>query len=151
MAQLVATFIDKSRERSVVTMPIDDQGGSVTITDIGSFVTTLESALNGVSLATLYSIAFRQQFVDDEDATPASPYAQREAGIRIFYHDTAGSKRTVTVPAPDMANCDLVAAGDEFDLTDTEMAALVTWIEANVTVDGNAVTVDKAVYIGRNT
>lgn len=151
MSELVATFIDVSGEKSTATLNMNDQGGSVTITDIASLVTTAETALNGVSLATLFSVAFRQQFVDDPATLPASPYAQREAGMRFFYHsNVTGKKGRLTVPAPDMANCALLAGTDLFDPADTEVAALITWIESYVTINSEAVTVDSVMYIGRN-
>jgi hypothetical protein len=87
-----------------------------------------------------------------EDASsPSSPYANREAGARVFYHnDTSNEKGRVTIPGPDLANVDIQAGSDLFDLTDTEMASLVTWLEANAEYDGESITVDRAVLVGRN-
>lgn len=149
-AQLSATFMDVSGEKSITTVNIATQGGSVTITDIASFVTTLETALNGVSLATLYALSFRQLFVDDPADLPTSPYAQREAGMRVFFHNTQGEKGHLTIPAPDMANCDLLAGTDLFDPADTEVAALISWLESYGYIGSYPITVDKVVYVGRN-
>lgn len=150
MAELVAQFIDKSGEKSNVTFKIADQGGTVTIADILSFGASLETILESISLLTLQNIWFRQGLLTEDPSIPASVWANRENAARVFFTDDVdGQKGRLSVPGPDLANVDRNTQSDEFDLADTEMAALVTFIETYCEIGGNAVTVDKAVYVGR--
>jgi hypothetical protein len=151
MAELVAQFIDRSKERSTVTFKIADQGGAVTITEILAFGAALETALEGISLLTLKNIWFRQSLLTEDPTIPVNVYANRENAARVFFtDDTAGKHGHVSVPGPDLANVDRKAASDDFDLTDTEMAALVTFIESYVEIGGNGVDVTGAIYVGRS-
>lgn len=151
-AYLTAIVRDHGQEKSVMRLPVQTQGGTVTITDITSFATTLESAIEGMSLGNLLKVTFSQDFIVNADAPAASPYAQRELGIRFFFQDDVTfDKGYITVPCPDLANITLNADGDTCDLADAEVAAMVTWIETNLQINsGNAVSVDRAVLIGRN-
>lgn len=151
MAQLTARFRDAGIEYSSVSFPIPDAVGATTWTDLLSYVTTLSAALGGLSIGTLISIAFRQLGEENSDAAAANPFAQRELGVRFFFtDDTNGDKSYVTIPCPDLTNIALESNGDTLDLTDTEAAAMVTWIEANVEINaGNSVSVDRAVVVGR--
>lgn len=150
-AKIVAQFLDRSGEPSTITMKIAAQGGSVTITQIQSFATTLESALEAMSLCTLKNIYFQQDLLTEDPALPSSEWANRENGAVVHFHnDTSGTKGRITVPGPDLDNVARQAQSDEFVLTDTEMAALITWLEANYELAGESITVDKAVYVGRN-
>lgn len=152
MAELVAQFMDKSGEVSTVVMKIADQIGATTMTAVIAFGTTLETELEAISLLRLQNIWFRQSLITEDPGLPTSEYANRENGIRVFFHnDTSNEKGRVTIPGPDLVNVARAAGSDLFDLADTELASLITWMEANLEFDGESVTVDRAVYIGRNT
>jgi len=151
MAELVASLVDDSGEVGTVTMKLADQGGAVTITVIETIAASLEAALESISLLTLKNIWFRQAMLTEDGAAPSSPYANRERGSLVFFHtDTSNEKGRVTVPGPDLVNVARNAGTDEFDLSDTEMAALVTWMETNIEYRGESITVDKALLVGRN-
>jgi hypothetical protein len=66
--------------------------------------------------------------------------------------DVTGAKSHFTIPGPDLANLTIPEGGDLVTLADASiMADLVTAIEANVeSEDDNAVTVTRAVIVGRN-
>jgi hypothetical protein len=66
--------------------------------------------------------------------------------------DVNGKKSHFTIPGPDLTNLTIPAGGDLVTLADASiMADLVTAIEANVeSEDNNAVTVTRAVIVGRN-
>lgn len=151
-ALLTARFRDYSDEYSTFSVLVDDiDGVTRTWVELASQISGLESAVEAVSLCTLVSVHFRQLGNTLDDTIPASPYAEREAGIRLFYSDDVnGKKYNVTVPGPDYATID-VPGTDEIPLTQTQIANMVTWMEAHmVSPDGNAITVDRAVKVGRN-
>lgn len=150
MGLLTATFRDNSDELSRVSVRVDDLTGPDVWTVATGLGSGLESVLEGLSIATLVSINYTQGTVAEDDTRPASLLAQRESGLRFFYQDTEGEKGNITVAAPDLANLKTPGT-DEADLTITEIAAMVTWLEANaLSKGGNAITVNKAVFVGRN-
>lgn len=150
MAELVATLRDRSGEKSTVTFQIADQGAGVTIADINAFGSSLETIIEDISLLTLVNIYFRQGLLTEDTSVPASEWANRENAMRVFYQTAGGAKGRLSVPGPDLANCARDALSDNFTLTDTEVDALVTFVETYVKIGGSAVTVEKAVYVGRD-
>lgn len=113
---------------------------------------TLANAVAGVTLAAQAGAAFRQWVDPDEGNYPSSPYAQRELGLRIFYQGGDPVKKFhVTIPAPDLATLTIAEESDFVVLADgSVMAALVTALETDwLTPEGDALTVTKAVIVGR--
>lgn len=82
--------------------------------------------------------------------TPSSPFAQRELLVKVYYVDTVnGRKGTTSIPGPDLSL--LTLSGDEVLLADGDvMEAFVTALEDTLSRDGNAITVTRAVVMGRN-
>ncbi|GAH16321.1 unnamed protein product, partial [marine sediment metagenome] len=56
----------------------------------------------------------------------------------------------ITIPGPDKDNMDMLPESDLYDLSDTVLAAVVTAIELANSPVGNAITVIRAVDVGRN-
>jgi len=151
MDQIGFTIRDVSDEYSTVTFNYDPFGSLETIGDVEAAMGALSSAVDALTLGTIVRSWYRHESGSYTDERPTSPYAHREVGLRFFYHDALGNKGNLTVPAPDLANIAVTPGTDLADLTDSEVAALVTLIEANVElVDGEAVTVDRAVVVGRS-
>lgn len=151
MDQIGFTIRDVSDEYSTVTFQYDPFTGLETITDVENAVEALAIAVGALTLGTIVRAWYRHEVGAFSDERPASPYAHREVGLRFFYHDGLGNKGNLTIPAPDLANIAVTPGTDLADLTDSEVAALVALIEANVEmVDGEGVTVDRAVVVGRN-
>ena len=151
MGLLTATFRDNSDELSRMTVRVDDQDGADVWTVVTGLGSALETILENISIATLVSINYSQGAIAEDDTRPASLLAQRESGLRVFYQDAVnGEKGNITIAAPDLTA--LKTAGtDEADLSVTETAALVSWMESNVlSKAGNAITVTKGVFVGRN-
>ncbi len=149
---LTARFRDYSNEYSTFSVLVEEIDGIArTFDGLQSEVAALESAVEAISLATLVSINFRQIANTEDDQAPTSPFAEREHGLRFFYSDDVNAKKYhITVPAPDYATID-VPGSDEVPLDQTEVAALVSWMEAEMqSADGNAITVDRVVKVGRN-
>lgn len=143
---------DWSDEYGRVEFPIADQAGTQTVADIDTTIlANLRTAVDGVTLGNIARESVRL-LEGGNDARPASALAQREFGLRVFYHlNTSGEKRNLTIPAVDIAALTIAGGGDIVELADGgPMAALVTEIESLVVVGGEAVTVDRAVIVGRN-
>lgn len=153
MAKASWSYRDKSDEMSNVELTVADvsAGGA----DFDAVMADV-AALGAAFLAATECVQAREMFnqaVDIKDpATPTDVFAQRESGLRIFYaDDSTGEVYHVTLPGPDWDSIDLLPNTDLADLTDTEVAAIVTAIEANaLSPVGNAVTVLRAVAVGRH-
>ena len=93
-----------------------------------------------------------QETEPEDDQRPASAYADRELGFRFYLRDDVNSRlNSFTIPCADKAIGSVVAGKDELDLTAEPTASFVTFLEANVlSRDGNAVTVERAIVVGRN-
>lgn len=148
------TYRDHSAEVSNVGLFFDniDAGGANFDAVVASIV-AVEAELTTVSLCDEAGYGYRDLIGADAGTIPASNLAQRESGLRVFLiDDTSGAKSHFTVPSPDLANLTIPAGTDQVTLADGGiMADLVTAIEAECqSVDGNSVTVNRAVIVGRN-
>jgi len=88
----------------------------------------------------------------DSDTVPSDNFAQREIGLRVFLTDDVnGRKSHFTIPGPDLEALTILDGTDFVDLADAGiMATLVAAVEADAqSVDGNAVSVQRAVIVGR--
>ena len=147
-------YRDHSNELSNVALFFDnmDAGGANYDAVVASIV-AVEAELDTISLCDQAGYGYRDSIGGDAGTIPASNLAQRESGLRVFLaDDTTGDKSHFTIPGPDLANLTIPAGGDLVTLADGSiMADLVTAVEANCqSVLGNAVTVTRAVLVGRN-
>lgn len=151
-AYITMLIRDYGKEKSTLTIPIEVQAGATTVTEIQSFATSLEAAINPLSLGKIVKVTFSQDLSQYTDEPATDPAARRELAARFFVQDTINFKKGhVSVACPDLANLDVDADGDTLVLTDAEAAAVVSWLETNMQLtDGNAVQVDRAVIVGRN-
>lgn len=115
-------------------------------------VDTLVGHIEAHSLGTVVAAKVNQATQAENDARPASAFAQRELGIRFYLRDAVNQKLSFfTIGTADMAIGSIVAGQDELDLSAAPTDTFVTWLEANAqSPDGNAVTVERAVVVGRN-
>ena len=112
----------------------------------------VEDAITAVTLCEKAGYGYTDILEVDPEAVPSSAYAQRELGLRVFMVDDVNSRKShFTIPGPDLANLTIFAGTDLVDLEDASiMADLVTEVEAAcLSVDDNAVTVLRAVIVGR--
>jgi hypothetical protein len=115
-------------------------------------IADVEDAITACTLCEKAGYAYTAVHEVDPEAVPASEYAQRELGLRVFMKDDVNSRLShFTIPGPDLANLTIHTGTDLVDLDDASiMAALVTEVEANcLSVDDNALTVLRAVIVGR--
>lgn len=152
MGLVTARFRDKSNEYSTFSVEVNDIDGVARLwTTLTGETDDLETAVEGISLATLVSLNYRQIANAEDDTIPASFFAERESGLRFFYSDdVTAQKYNITVPAPDLQTI-AVEGSDEVPLDNATVAPMVTWMETNaLSPNGNAVTVDRIVKVGRN-
>ncbi len=153
MAKASWSYRDRSDEISTVELSIPDvSAGGADFDTVMASVATLGAAI----LAATECIQAREMFnqaVDTKNpATPADVLAQRESALRIFYaDDVTGEVYHISIPGPDWDSIDLLSNTDLADLTDEPLATLVAAIESDAESPvGNAVTVLRAVQVGRN-
>lgn len=147
------TYRDYGSEIGSLALYVDDiSAGGADYDTIVAAIATIETAIIAVTLCTTAGTSITQQLGADSDAVPSSEYAQRELGLRVFLvDDVNGRKSHFTVPGPNLAGLTIFAGTDLVDIADAGiMAALVTAVEAGAeSKDGNAVTVLRAVIVGR--
>jgi len=151
MGYLAVTIRDHSKELSTFQVRVDDQAGADVWTVVTGLGTALAGLVNDLIIGEIASIVYRQDAVAPSPDTPANGFAQREQGLRLFYHDDAnGKKYNMTIATPDLGTL-AVEGTDEVPLAQSDVAALVTWLESNMlSPEGNDIVIDKAVLVGRN-
>jgi hypothetical protein len=150
MASYTVRVRDYSDEYTSLSLNVGDLASLDTISVAEGHAGDLATALDALMLGTIVGIGFNQTADEGADTRPASGEAQREKGMRFFFHEeTNNRKGSFTVPTADFGTY-AQPGTDLVDLDDVAIAALVTWVEANVEIDGIAVVVDRAVLVGRN-
>lgn len=151
MAKASWTFEDYSGEKSTVELSIPEPAADGS--DWSAIRTSVQDLQDKIEALTLCDESSEHIRVNEslEVATVTDPNAQRESGMRVFYQDNVTKKKFhFTIPGPDMTIV-AQAGTDVVDLTVTEVAALVTELEASaVSPDGNSLTVTGARLVGRN-
>ncbi len=144
-------FLDFTNEKSSVSFPCATPSGAAY--DFDAFVVTLDAIGDAVAAVSLCTRGKESALVDvaaGSVSLPSDAHAQREVGLRVFYHDTTTNKKYhLTIPGPDL---DLVATQgyDDVDWSITELAALETALEANMLSPvGNAIEIDSGRIVGR--
>lgn len=150
MASISVRLVDYSGEKTVASFPIGDQNDTVQWSVVSGLADSLQTAVDALTLGTIESVTISQLNYDNAPADrPTDPFAQREIGLRFRYHNTSG-RGFITLGTADLDVINITPGTDLADLADTQVAALVSWIEANVLLGGAAVTVDYAQVVGRN-
>lgn len=110
------------------------------------------SHIQAMSIGTVATVKYSQETQPEDDTRPASSWAQRELGIRVYLKDTVNGKLgTLTVPAADLATVPTIAGTDLVDPGQAPYSTFVTWLEANALSDaGNPITVERSLVVGRN-
>ena len=153
MSKGLYSFRDRSKEISSMELTfVDVAAGGANFDTVVGYVDAIGAALATASLCVQATENFKQETDTPDASVPTDVHAQREAGCRIFYSDdVTGQVYHVTLPGPDKDNMAMITESDLYDLTDTVLAAVVTALEAGaLSPDGNAITVLRAVDVGRN-
>ncbi len=144
---------DYSDEYTSLGLNIADIDGVTRLwTDADADADALVSHIEAHSIGTVVIAGVSQDTQAENDARPADPFAQRELGLRFYVRDTVNQELAYfTIGTADLNIGSVVAGKDELDLTAAPTAAFVTFLEGNMlSRDGNAVTVERAVIVGRN-
>lgn len=144
-------YLDYSGERSSASWyQAKPSGAAFDVVSWEALADDIADAIDAITLGTQGKRTYSTEVLSGSDVLPASPVAQRETGLRVFFQDdVTGDKYSMVLPCPDLAL--LAAPGtDNVDLTITEMAAFVTAFEAGAISKAlNSVTVTGAKIIGR--
>lgn len=147
------TYRDYGSEIGSLSMHVAEiAAGGANYDAVVAQIAAIESEIIAITLCTAAGGNLNQQLEADSDSVPASAFAQRELGLRVFLTDDVnGRKSHFTIPGPDLANLTIFDGTDLVDLVDGGvMADLVTSVEAGaLSQDLNAVTVQRAVIVGR--
>jgi hypothetical protein len=151
MSLATIQYLDYSGEKSSVSFNVATPSGAAYDFDaLIADVDAVADAIDAVCLCTRGPDTLRVEMAAGSVTLPTDENAQREAGLRIFYHDATNNKKYhVTIPGPDKSLM-AVQGFDYVDWAGAEMVALETAFEANVlSPDGNAVVIDKGTLVGR--
>jgi hypothetical protein len=149
MSKVTWNIRDFSDEYSGFTLNIPDVDETSWVATNTS-VLALQTAVDAICIGNIATRNLQAYSENVDDTRPTSPYAQRETGLRFFYSDNVnGNKYHATLPCPDLSIV-AEAGTDQVDLEEVLVAAVVTAFEAlAVSPDGNAITINKAVIVGR--
>jgi len=153
MAKISLKIRDYSDEYTVMGINVADiDGVTRTWVTVDGEANDLNGHVAAHSLGTIATEKVTQDSAAESDTRPTDPFAQREYGFRFYLRDDVNSEvGYFTIGTADLDIGSVVAGSDELDLTASPTAAFVTWLEANaLSRDGNAVTVERAVIVGRN-
>jgi hypothetical protein len=152
MGKVQFNLRDYSDEYSGVGVEVADLTALQTWDLINGLADDLAGHVDAHSIGTIVTARYNQETQAASDVRPASAFAQRELGFRFYVRDDVNQELGFfTIPCADLAIGSVVAGDDELDLTAAPTAAFVTWLEANaLSRDGNAITVERALIVGRN-
>jgi len=150
MGKLIVTFKDYGGEVSTATFPGSDLTEANITAELAEML-AIVTALGDVTLGNITKIQRVASVSPQEDVPATSPLSQREQKWLVRYHDTITyEKGTLEVPCADLNLLDEANRG-RADLTDEDVDAFVTAVEAYIVgPGGNAIEVDEIVHVGRN-
>lgn len=144
---------DHSDELSVLGVHIPDLNLVDSLwADADALADGLAAEIAAMTIGTIQSVRASQATQAEDKTRPANAFAQRETGFRVFFTDNVNQEAGYfTIGTADLGIASVVPGQDELDLSVAPASSLVTWLETNaVTRDGNALTVDRIVIVGRN-
>ena len=151
--RLTVKLRDYSDEYTLTGINVADIDGIVRLwtTSTGE-ADDLVTHLEAHSLGTVATVQATQATQAENDVRPADPFDQREYGFRFYLRDSVNNELGYfTIGTADLDIGSVVAGQDNLDLSAAPTAAFVTWLEANaLSRDGNAVVVERAIVVGRN-
>lgn len=152
MGKILLRIRDYSDEYTSASINVDDLGALSTWDTATGLADGFVIHAEAHSLGTVVEAKYNQNTQDDDDSRPADAFAQRELGFRFYVRDAVTSELGYfTIGTADLDIGSVVAGSDELDLSASPTSTFVTWLETNaVSRDGNAITVERAVIVGRN-
>jgi hypothetical protein len=155
VGQITMTFLDRSKERASVNLPIPDLdvANVATYIDGGTAYNALEAAVLALTLLTQTgaSVLAESSSVPGP-VVPTDDDAQRERALLFFLADTGGHKTRISIPGISLTGLTQPNTDDIPLDVSTEIGDMVTAIETHCrdSVTGLAVTVYNIRHVGRN-
>lgn len=147
------SYRDRGSEVGSLMLHFDNvDAGGANYDAVIAAITGIEADILAITLCTSAGYGMQDAIGGDSDTVPTENFAQREIGLRVFLvDDVNGRKSHFTIPGPDLDSLTILDGTDFVDLADASiMATLVAAVEADAqSVDGNAVSVLRAVIVGR--
>lgn len=147
------SFRDYTKE----TSPFRVNSGAITAVSIAGFLTAIgtgRTAIEGITEGIVAKETWVGDSTDLSAAAPTAVTAQVERKWLVRYHDTVTQKKyRAELPTAELVTGRLLANSDFADLTDTNMAAFVSWFNGfarSPDSDTNAVVIDSVQHVGRN-
>lgn len=152
MAQIRVQLRDASDEYSSTGINVADMDAVAGWETIDGLADAFVTHVQAHALGTVVQAYEQQDTQVRNDVRPADPFAQRELGFRFYLRDQANQKLGYfTIGTADLDIGSYTMGSDTLDLSAEPTASFVTWLEANVlSQDGNAVVVEYAKVVGRN-
>lgn len=152
MGKIQVQLRDYSDEYTSTGINVADMAGVSTWDVMTGLADAFVTHVEAHALGTVVDVYGQQDTQAENDARPANAFAQRELGMRFYVRDQSTQKlHYFTIGTADLGIGSVVAGSDELDLTAAPTAAFKTWIDANLlSPDGNAVVLERAVIVGRN-
>lgn len=142
------SFIDHDSEGSGVGVRTADlTAGNIAVTLAN--IATFQTALAGITTGTITKLDVLAETTEFGGAAPVDGYSQRETKWLVSGVDSAGFSTTLEIPTADLSL--LPSGSGVLDLTAGAGLAFKNALEAIwVSRQGNAVTVNRVVHVGRN-
>jgi len=148
MGKLNLTYIDHDSESSTVGVRTVDLTAA-NITAQLALQATLQSAIDGIANGALKTRSVLAETEDFAASPPASGFTQRETKWLVSGVDSAGFSTTLEIPCADLAL--LPAGSGVLDISAGAGLAFADALEAVwISAQGNPVTVNSVVHVGRN-
>lgn len=148
MTNGTVTFIDYSGEKSSAGYYLPDLSGS-DYASIRTIVDQINGAVAALSRGNQVSFSWTAERIQQPIVLPGNPDAQREIKALVTYSDNVtGQRYSMTIPVFGMDGAQ--QGTDVLDLTAGGWPSFVSVFEAGaVSINGNPVTVEQAVIVGR--
>lgn len=130
-------------------------GDTSTIAAAASAAAALATAIQATTNGKITSQGFRVGFIKAQISAGTAPppanatYPSVTDGARLTFANSAGGRRSVTVPAPLLT--DFITGSNTVNASDTNIAALITAVEAVSDIGGGATNLyEGGVKVGRH-
>jgi len=152
-SEITYTQIDHSNEPTRTTLRFADIVDAATLTSVNAARDTLLADMQAITNSTFKQHKTTLNTVKLSNLIPASPDSQRERKMVIYYQDNVTFETfTLEIGCADTTALTIPPGTDEITLADAGvMQTFYNDFNANVlSKNGNAVTIIRAVLVGRN-
>lgn len=152
-SEVTYTQIDHSNEPTRTTLRFADIVDAATLAAVNTAIATMQTDIAAITNSTIKQRKVSLATVKLSNLIPASPDSQRERKLVVYYQDNVTFETyTVEIGCADVTALTIPPGTDEVTLADAGvMQTFYNDFNANVlSKNGNAVTIIRAVLVGRN-